>query len=425
MALIRWRRTLALAALATALAAAPATAGLRDTYNQALAAFEEGRWQEAEGLLRESIALRTEEAKRLPLKGILRPYLPHFYLGAALAQQGDCRAALDEWRLSTEQQAITGIDLHPDLERGRNSCEQQLELLARLSASAGADLDAAGATADRLADPSREHVHGLGFESGSGSIGQRLERARTRIGEARVLLERADAEQRPELAEEALTEAGAIGRELDDALASADELAARLAAADAHKRRRIEEVRELARRVDSLLRSRSPLPPALRGRQQQLESILAGASSLREAATLEQIEALEERLLSFERQLEESEPPPPGTLRSGAIAFLRGDYPTVLDRLGEIPYRDPKARAHSLLLRSAAAFALHVSSGELDDELLDRARADALEAKLSLPDLTLAEIAFSPRFVRFYRSISPERPDAPAQGSPNGEERTR
>ena len=93
------RRTpVVLGTLTVLLASAPAWAGLRDTYNQALTAVEETRWRDAESLLRQAIALRPGEARRLPFKGIMRPYFPHFYLGVALGRQNDCRGALEEFR---------------------------------------------------------------------------------------------------------------------------------------------------------------------------------------------------------------------------------------------------------------------------------------------------------------------------------------
>lgn len=403
MALTRGMRALAWVALA--LTPAAAGAGLRDTYGEALAAMEAEQWQEAERLFREALALHPAEARRLPLKRILKPYLPHYYLGAVLAHRGDCRGALGAWQASSDQGVVEQLGLADDLGTRRSSCEQRLERLALMAGETEAELAAAERAAERLADPSRAQLLRFGFEGGLGTLGQRLEASRERTSEARSLLERAAATQDPGLAEEAHRLARDTSMELDGAIVELEEIAERVAAARAVKRRRIEEVRELARRVEDRLRSRASLPPALQARRQELESLLTSAFALSESATLEQIEGLELRLESFRGLLERSEESPPGTLRSGAIAFLRADYQAVLERLAEIPYRDPKSRAHSLLLRAAAAYALHVADGESDPDLLERARQDALAAHRSVPGLAPAPRAFSPRFVRFFEGL--------------------
>lgn len=402
----------AFGALALALISAPAAAALRDTYTEALAAMEAEQWPEAERLFRKALGLRSTEARRLPLKRIFRPYLPHYYLGAVLTQRGDCRGALAEWRLSIEQQVIAAVGLGAELDLRRSACEQRLARLALLAEQTESTLEDADRKAERLGDPSRAHLLQLGYEGGLGSLGQRLESAEAAIAKARVQLDRADSTQDLELAEATRQLARETSLLLDAALEESERIGLQVTEVRARKRARKDEVRDLARQVEGLLRSRSPLPPALRGRRQELESLLAIALALPETATLVQIEGLERRLQVFDRQLQRSTPPPPGTLRSGAIAFLRADYQAVLERLAEIPYRDDKARAHCLLLRSAAAFALHVAGGEPDSELLAQAREDVIAARESAPDLAPVASAFSPRFVRFFESVAAAVPGA-------------
>lgn len=399
------------ATLTLLLLAAPALAALRDVYAEALAALEAEHWQRAERLLREAIGMRDVEARRLPLKRIFQPYLPHYYLGAVLARGGDCRTALDEWRISREQGAIDAVGLSDEIERRVSICRERLDRLASLVDEIESGLEAADDKAARLDDPNRSQLLRLGYEDGLGSLGQRLESGRAALDEARAQLEQATAGEDLELAEATSRLVRETSLLLDGALADLERVDVEVATARARKRERIEEVRELAVRVGALLRSRTPLPPALRGRHQEIEALLGVAGALRETATLEQIEGLERRLESFLRQLERTTPPPPGALRSGAIAYLRGDYRAVLERLDEIPYRDGKARAHCLLLRSAAAFALHVAGGG-DSDLLARAREDVLAAREHAPDLTPVPSAFSPRFVRFFETVAAAVPGA-------------
>lgn len=403
-------RALPLAILAVGFAAWPAAAGLRDTYNQALDAIGDKQWQRAERLLREAIAQRPTEAKRLPLKRMLYPYLPHYFLGFAHSQRGDCRAALAEWKISIDQRAILGLDASAQLQKNRAICQQRIDRLQQLSAATKSALTDAAAKAERLAAPSRAPLLALGWEGGSGSLGQRLDAARLLIAETGGKLEQAVAAQDVQGATQAHQSALAAQELLDSALTDADRFAGQMAAKSLERRVRANEVREFAARVDELLRARSPLPPGLRGQRQQLESLLSVAQGLPSTATLEQIEGLERRLGSFESELERAKSPPPGKLRSGAIAFLRGDYETVLERLAEITYRDAKALAHSLLLRSAAAFALHLAGGESAIDLLEQARQDVIAAKTAVPDLVPAPKAFSPRYVRFFDSVEPATP---------------
>ncbi len=406
------RRRLLVGLLGVMLLAAPIAAGLRDVYGRALDAMEAGDWQHAERLFKEAVAIRSEEARRLPLRRIFRPYLPHYYLGAVLAGQGDCRGALAEWTLSSQHRAITAAGLAGELARRRTACEDRLARLTELQIEIRAEFGVIAEKSQRLADPGRAHLLRFGYESGFGSLGQRLESAQASLAEARSQLARAEANQDPELAEATLQLARETSLLLDEALEEFDRVAERFAAARTERLERSGEVRDLALEVRGLLRGRSPLPPVLRGRRQEIESLLSVATDLPASVTLEQIDGLERRLETFHRQLQSSAPPPPGALRSGAIAFLRADYELVLERLDEIPYSDDKTRAHCLLLRSAAAFALHVAGGEVESELLERAREDVLAAKASDPDLEPAESAFSPRFVRFFEAVSAAVPGA-------------
>ncbi len=412
MAVTGGRALTALAVLALVAAPPPVEGTLRDLYAEALTAMEAGEWRQAEFLFREAVALHPDEARRLPLRRIFRPYLPHYYLGAVLAQRGDCRGALAEWRLSAEQGVAAQLGLGDEIGSRRSSCEQRLERLALAATETESELGRAERTATELSHPSRAQLLGLGFEGGLGTLGQRLDASRDRISEARVRLDDAAAAQDPDLAEAAQRLARETALELQGALEELEQIGRRVAEERAHKRRRIEEVGELARRLDELLRARGSLPPSLHARRQELESLIAGAISVHESATLEQIEGLERRLDAFYRLLEGSEAPPPGTLRSGAIAFLRADYQATLERLAEIPYRDPKSRAHSLLLRSAAAYALHLAGGESDPALLERARQDVVAARRSAPGLKPAPSAFSPRFVRFFERVADAPPGA-------------
>jgi len=63
-----------------------------------------------------------------------------------------------------------------------------------------------------------------------------------------------------------------------------------------------------------------------------------------------------------------------------------------------------RAGAQSLLLRSAARFALYKAGGEKDDELRRLAAEDAAAARRADPSLRPDAAVFSPPFVDFFRA---------------------
>jgi hypothetical protein len=97
---------------------------------------------------------------------------------------------------------------------------------------------------------------------------------------------------------------------------------------------------------------------------------------------------------------------PPAVLSAAADSFFAGDYAKVLESLAAFSSDSDRARAHSLLLRSAAGYYSWVEGGEIDQELLARAAADAalcqrIDAKLAPPPAL-----FSPRFLAFFTAAA-------------------
>ena len=405
---MRRSATIAVAVLAFSAIPGPAEAqSLRQTYQAAEAALAAQKWREAEHHLRQSLEMRPEPAKRLPMKRIFGPYLPHYYLGIARVQQGDCRQALDAWDRSKSAGVVQFTEAWPQLQQQERTCRAHLARLQALSERARRRVGEAQDLIRALEAPEHQAVLDLGFEGGQGSLRQRLETSRAELATADELLNRGEQTQSPDLAAEALALAETSAERLTGALDEAGRLGERQTALGEQQEEKLAAVRELANQVDRLLRSRSSLPPSVRGRRQQLESLLAGARSLPASATVPQMEGLERRLQSFRELLQTARASPPGTLRSGAIAYLRADYLEVLERLAEITSTDAKTRGHGYLLRSAAAYALHLASDSTDMALLDRALTDVLAAKASLPSLVPPATAFSPRFIRFFERIVP------------------
>ena len=117
--------TLTIAAVAASLLSArPAPAQYLNAYKAGLDAIEAKDWERADRSMSEALAQRGEEKAKLPVKLFLRPYLPHFYLGYARFERGDCAGALAAWAESERQGVATRL---PDFElarRGRKTCEE-------------------------------------------------------------------------------------------------------------------------------------------------------------------------------------------------------------------------------------------------------------------------------------------------------------
>lgn len=114
--------------LAAAVAAAgPVRADPAESYRQGLAAIEAGSWAAVARWMGEAIAEQPGESRRIALDGNrFANYLPHYYLGVARYQLGDCAGALRAWEASTSQGVVQGLDEYGMLQQLRGDCEERL-----------------------------------------------------------------------------------------------------------------------------------------------------------------------------------------------------------------------------------------------------------------------------------------------------------
>lgn len=117
--------------LGLGLGTATARAGAEESFKEGIAAVDLERWREAAAHFRQAVAAEPQESeRRIFISGAFsRPYLPHFYLGWALYQQGTeaCEAALEAWQVSESQKVVVSFKrLHQDLVEGRTICRRAL-----------------------------------------------------------------------------------------------------------------------------------------------------------------------------------------------------------------------------------------------------------------------------------------------------------
>ena len=101
---------------------AAARADYRESYRKGIEAVDRKQWVEVAARMREALAENPKEGEQVKLYGLrFEPYLPHFYLGLALVEAGDCAGALKAFQASEEQGAIRGTPKSSELRRRRQA----------------------------------------------------------------------------------------------------------------------------------------------------------------------------------------------------------------------------------------------------------------------------------------------------------------
>lgn len=412
--------------LATALALGPPPLHAQersflDAYKAGVDAAEAEDWPEAERLMRAAIAGRAEEADRLIRHFHLRPYIPHFYLGLALAERGECQEALEAFAESERQGVVTGLSGELAVLRDRESSCRELEAARereREQRQAVIDLvERAGQAAESVSELAADPLLAPGWERGDPSLADRLAEAEAAVAEARERLagdEPEDLTAATDLARGALGKLEAIRRESQ----------LRRDAADDERNAAAARVASLARAGRELLASTRELgtaAPTVDQRRTALAEVVDRATGRDATPSLAELRELATALERRVAELRTAAAPPPAALLAAADAWLRGESWTVLALLvrpedpgGDPPFDDPRARAHALLLRSAAAFSLHAAEPDRDDTLLEAARRDAEACQALAPDLIPLSSVFSPRFRAFWTTVGSETGLPPA-----------
>lgn len=396
-----------------ALTAAGPAAGqdFLEHYKEGLAAVEAEQWETAARELEQAIAGRPEESTRLGLRFYFKPYLPHFYLGRARFELGDCAGALESWDESEEQGVIQRFPEYQELQAKRWTCRQRLESeeAARAAAiqwSRGRIEEAqeASRAVDGLAaDPEVREV----WTQGEPPLARRRQEAEERLDQARrELAAQAEAGEVT-----AIRRAGELaaraGEELVEIRAQVETFADELAARREETLGQLDDLVATARRELEASSALEPYPPGIARRRDDLEAILAEVGDTDPGTDPAELEGLRSRLVGSLVRLRRAVAPPPPVLQEAARAFFSADYPMVLELLREAEPDDPRAVAQGHLFQAAARFALYTLGGEDDPALLAATRRDILSCRQADPSLEPLPRAFSPRFRELFAATVP------------------
>jgi tetratricopeptide (TPR) repeat protein len=346
------------------LAAAEATADYKDSYRKGIEALDRKRWDDVVRFMREAIAENPTEGERVKLYGLrFEVYLPHFYMGAAHLNLGNCDSAVKSFETSRSQGAIRNHPKWPELLDGLKSCEgsvpkpppsptptpksgpdpAQVAQAVQSAESAVAGAEEAGrAVALLAADPRLSSQW-----SREPDLGRAETEARETLAGARAKLD--------------------AGRRSSDLalLAEAREQAARA-------RERFERVRPAAeKRRDALLSSPVASSPVASASPPKLPS--PGSA-------------------------------PPSDLMVGAQAYFSGRYEDAVRLLEPAVALKGRGGVQARLLRAAARYALFRTGGEKDAVLRRQAADDVAASRRADPALVPDTAAFSPQFLDFFRS---------------------
>lgn len=414
MALISLRRTeraafgrsLALVTFLALLAPLPLWGDAKEAYRRGHEAIAQKRWDEAARQFRQAIAERPEADAGV--LGVFRRYTPHYWLGVALAEHGECRGAVEAFAVAEGQGKLSKEEAR-DLVLRRVGCQKRIVRSAEAVAQAQKEVDAAAAAAFQVAGVESSPVMRGAWHEGNPSFASRQQPATARLAAARAQLGRADQELDADKAAEAGRSAQQARQELEALLGEAttrrDALQVEVQGELAALGKTVEEGR---RDVSFVSRSLAPLPSAIANQRTRVEEGLTRAAAADMGTALADIRRLHDALRLSLRELRTAVKPPPEALQRAAAAYLAGDYAGALAQLEAAKYTEPRAAAHACLLRAASLHGLQQLGDAAGGAAAPQAR-DELRRCVALPaSVKPIPAAFPPSFVALYDAVAAE-----------------
>jgi hypothetical protein len=384
-------------------------ADFRESFKKGIEAVDRKEWSDVARWMRQAAAEQPQEGESVKIYGVrFEPYLPHFYLGLALFQSGDCEGALEQWQLSESQKAVQSTSRYKLLVQNRDTCRQRIAAKKPNPPATPSGPDPAVAAQAAREAEAREAARRKQQQQD-----QEAEVLRTREAEAR----RKQQEQEAEVTR--IREAETRRKQQEQEAAEAARIAEdnRQAEANREKAARQEITRALQRTAadaKSILdraSASSSTDPDLTRRRNALKDLLRKAGTVGDTTPLTDLTRLRNGIASSASTLEtvllkvEGNSGPPAELRAAARAFLRADYQEIVRTLGAISFEERRASLASHLLLAAARYSLYLQGGEKDAELRRQAEEEVracrrLDAKVQ-PDGRL----FSPKVKEFFDTV--------------------
>ncbi len=422
------------------LLAGGAWADFKKSYLDGREAAEKGRWAEARRLMTEAIAERPDAAAKVFLYGrIPDPYVPHYYLGLANANLGDCPAAVAAFRNAGSSAVVAALPRElAEQRRQQARCEQQMlaqnkpvepppakveptppvqppvtepkpvvvaqnppvpetrpttttppaptavalpEARVAPAKTALAKLDTQIGSIDRQLKAAP-----LAGTSDARGLTKDLDALRGQRQKTGASLERARSGGDARLLDTVVAEAGKLDRDL--AMLGDRVKSASVGLAQAQEATALEKARQraatLVAKIDQRLAEartagigEAPAVLALGPSRTQLQQALAGSDR---AAIERALAAADKATTQLEAAIAAAPKPAPEPLRTLVDAYLGAKYADVArwDDLARLP--DDRARAQAHLLRGAARWHLYVRDGEKDGSLRATSDSDLREA---------------------------------------------
>ena len=384
-----------LAAVALLAVAAVAWADYKQSYRDGIEAIEKKKdWAAARNAMQQAIAENPTAGGRVKLYGmVFRDYTPHYYLGLALYNLGDCPGALREWQTAANQ----GVADMSGVQGYRSQCQQSARPTPAPRPTATPRPSATPTSLPRTSptpvgpDPA---VMLAAIRSAETEIGK------AETAEGMVTRLRAD---------RALADAWAkeseLVHDLDQASRSLEQARAKLRSGKSgQKLADVEEASRLAAQARTTLEA---IPQRLDAVRAELEK-RPTPTPLRATPTRPLPTATRPPLPTPTPRGPTPTPLPasgvevPAPLVNAVQAYLGGNYQGTIDLLVDQNFADRRVSAVAYLLRAASRYLLYRAGGSSDEALRQEAEADVRSTKRLDSTVVPDPDSFSPSFIEFF-----------------------